>query len=196
MHRFDTWRCCPVLWPCIFNLKLVMLDIVAVTFVARHTASRWMMTCRLWWPQLCLIPGWHSYQLSCGVPTAFYFWGCHPCPKKNHDYYDLTIFCFSSSLRASMGDGAITTMIWCEEKLIFPLQCRTFSWILSFSCENELTPWYFCMITAKFLCSKGIWMFIMQWQVHVCWNEWIGRNLLKWINPLKLRSELGSAEIL
>lgn len=54
---------------------------------------------------------------------------------------------------------------------------------------------FFGMITAKFLCSKGIWMFIMQWQVRVFWNEWAGRNLLKWMNPLKLRSELGSAEI-
>jgi hypothetical protein len=32
-------------------------------------------------------------------------------------------------------------MIWCEEKLRSPRkQCMTFSWILSFSCENELIP--------------------------------------------------------
>jgi len=29
------------------------------------------------------------------------------------------------------------------------------------------------------------------WQSPFCSDEWIGRNLLKWMNPLKLRSKLG-----
>ena len=77
------------------------------------------------------IPGWHSYQLSCGVPTAFYFWGCHPCQKKEKER-----------------ERVITTMIWPYFVLVLVSEPP---WVM-----GPLLLWFDVKKNWYFLCNAGL----------------------------------------